>query len=398
MSREDPNYEVDKTDVYMMTWFRDHYGTAITHPFCKAFVIILLIVYLAFSIWGCFLIIHGKELNHLMPDGSRPARFYDEQEFYFGEYQRHVQLMIHSRLQHKEDFDEMRKLLRNMTDSGMFRTDKPLISWLKDYEEYAAARKIEIDYEHFFENQTFKNFLKEEAYIEYTLDAVWKVNEFRFIFWPLPTYTNKEARVQMKKIRELVRYAKETYVYSPHYILIEQYETIFANTIFNLEFSIIGVLGVSILLIPSPLGSLWITFSTGSILIGVMGFMGFWNVNLDPVSLTQLIVCVGFAVDYTFHITYSFVDSEKHVKDHRAEDALHAVGLPILQGAVSTLISIAPLATSNAYIYIAFCKVIFLVIVFATTHGLLFLPVLLSLMGPSGHDEENYMTHPMSEF
>ncbi|OWK61470.1 Patched domain-containing protein 3 [Lonchura striata] len=43
--------------------------------------------------------------------------------------------------------------------------------------------------------------------------------------------------------------------------------------------------------------------------IGVAGFMTFWNVNLDSISMINLVICIGFSVDFSAHISYAFVTS-----------------------------------------------------------------------------------------
>ena len=50
---------------------------------------------------------------------------------------------------------------------------------------------------------------------------------------------------------------------------------------------------VSLIFIPNPVCSLWVAFSIISIEIGVLGFMTFWGINLDSISMINLIMCIG---------------------------------------------------------------------------------------------------------
>ncbi len=50
---------------------------------------------------------------------------------------------------------------------------------------------------------------------------------------------------------------------------------------------------VSLIFIPNPVCSLWVAFSIVSIEIGVLGFMAFWGVHLDSISMINLIMCIG---------------------------------------------------------------------------------------------------------
>ena len=43
-----------------------------------------------------------------------------------------------------------------------------------------------------------------------------------------------------------------------------------------------------------------------SICAGVMGLLSWWGAYLDPVTMSDLIMAIGFSVDYTAHISYHF--------------------------------------------------------------------------------------------
>ena len=139
---------------------------------------------------------------------------------------------------------------------------------------------------------------------------------------------------------------------------------------------------VSLIFIPSPTCSLWVAFSIISIETGVVGYMTLWDVNLDCISMINLIMCIGFSVDFSAHISYAYLSGRGLSADDRLREALHSLGLPILQGGISTILAVGTLALAPSYIYVTFFKTNLLVIVFGMVHGMLLLPVLLSLLGP----------------
>lgn len=108
--------------------------------------------------------------------------------------------------------------------------------------------------------------------------------------------------------------------------------------------------------------------------------MTLWDIRLDGVALINLVMCIGFSVDFSAHICYHFIT-------HRTESggsepirtSLYALGWPIVQGATSTIIGVFGLAFAPSYIFITFFKMILLVIVLGALHGLILLPVLLTL-------------------
>ena len=66
----------------------------------------------------------------------------------------------------------------------------------------------------------------------------------------------------------------------------------------------------------------------------------------------------------------------------RVKDSMYALGYPILQGAISTILGVIGLALAPSYIFLTFFKMVLLVIVLGALHGLILLPVLLSFLGP----------------
>ena len=98
--------------------------------------------------------------------------------------------------------------------------------------------------------------------------------------------------------------------------------------------------------------------------------------------MIQLIMCIGFSVDFSAHISYAYLAAKADTPDGRVKECLYSLGLPIVQGGLSTIISIVPLVLAPSYIFVTFFKTVFLVIFFGATHGIFLLPVLLSLIGP----------------
>lgn len=167
--------------------------------------------------------------------------------------------------------------------------------------------------------------------------------------------------------------------YHPGFIYFDQFVVIARNTIQNLLIAIACMLFIAFLLIPSIAAVIWTAISVASICFGVIGFMVHWDVSLDSVSMINLVMCIGFSVDFAAHISYHFAISKSQTGDTKAIDALHHLGTPILYSALSTILGVSVLASSDTYIFRTFFKLIFLVMVFGFFHAMFVLPVVLSL-------------------
>lgn len=177
-------------------------------------------------------------------------------------------------------------------------------------------------------------------------------------------------------------------VFHPYFVFFDQFELVRPTAIQSMIIGAIIMMVVSFIFIPNFLCSLWVAFSIISIEIGVAGYMALWDVNLDSISMINLIMCIGFSVDFTAHICYTYMSSKAKCTKERVRESLYSLGLPILQGASSTILGCLALLVAQSYIFLVFFKMIFLVILFGAMHGLFLLPVLLSLFGPGSCDEE----------
>lgn len=196
------------------------------------------------------------------------------------------------------------------------------------------------------------------------------------------TDTNHE-KVMVQDLRQICKDSPlNVSVFHPYFVFFDQFELIRPT---SLQAMIIGafiMMVTSFIFIPNMLCSFWVAFSVISIELGVAGYMALWDVNLDSISMINLIMCIGFSVDFTAHICYTYMASKMKTPAARVREALYSLGLPILQGSSSTILGVVALLLAQSYIFLVFFKMIFLVVFFGAMHGLFLLPVLLSMFGP----------------
>ena len=112
-----------------------------------------------------------------------------------------------------------------------------------------------------------------------------------------------------------------------------------------------------------------------------------WDITIEVVSSVNIIISIGLCVDYSVHMCHAFLTASGSRKE-RARTALLEMGAPVLNGGFSTLVAFILLAGSESYVFSTFFSIFLLVIIFGLYHGLILLPVLLSLIGPSPYDSE----------
>nr|XP_009943466.1 PREDICTED: patched domain-containing protein 3 [Opisthocomus hoazin] len=370
----------------MSIFFKKNYGPFFTNKWIKLLVVLLYGVYLGGSIYGCTQIREGIDLRNLASDDSYVIPYYDDDDKYFSAYGPRVMVVITESVDYWNETVRLgiENCMQNL--EGISYVDKNLSeSWLRTYTKLAENGSINISNKTLFINNLpmlFQMVPSFELDINETQD---KIEASRFFIQTVNVTSAVDEKNLLNQLRETAEQCSiPLMVYHPAFIYYDQYLVIVQNTIQNVAIAAGAMLVVSLLLIPNPLCCLWVTFAIASVIVGVAGFMSFWNVNLDSISMINLVICIGFSVDFSAHISYAFVASGESSANKRAIEALSLLGYPVLQGAVSTILGVVVLAAAKAYIFRTFFKIMFLVILFGALHGLVFIPVFLTFFGNFG--------------
>ncbi|XP_034071327.1 patched domain-containing protein 3 [Gymnodraco acuticeps] len=373
--------EKEETEV-VSHMFEQFYGPFLTHKSTKVCVFFLYAGYLAVSIYGCFNLNEGLDIRNLALDDSYLIKYYNDQGQHFAEYSCNVMVAVKQPFAYW-DADEQKHLCSCISHFESLNFVNGTLAWFLSFVQYANASNLNISSQESFLTH-LPDFLELNAMFKHDINftADTKIRASRFFVQTLNNASTKDMMIGLRKTAEECQV--DLLVYHPAFIYFDQYTVIMDNTIQTITVAVMVMLVVSLILIPSPLCSLWVAFSICSVIVGVTGFMALWGVNLDSISMINLVMCIGFSVDFSAHISYSFVSSPKSDVNEKAIDAMACLGYPILQGALSTILGVLVLSMSGSYIFRTFFKIVFLVITFGLLHGLVFIPVFLTLLGAFG--------------
>ncbi|KAK9559965.1 niemann-Pick type C- protein 1 [Aspergillus fumigatus] len=189
----------------------------------------------------------------------------------------------------------------------------------------------------------------------------------------------------------------DVFPYSKPYIYFDQYVSIvqLTGTLLGCAVAIIFVI-TSIILGSVATGAV-VTATVVMIVVDIIGSMAIAGVSLNAVSLVNLVICVGIGVEFCAHIARAFMFPSRTImdktptkfrgKDARAWTALVNVGGSVFSGiTITKLLGICVLAFTRSKIFeIYYFRVWLALVIFAATHALIFLPVLLSYFGGEGY-------------
>ncbi|XP_026752519.2 NPC intracellular cholesterol transporter 1 homolog 1b-like [Galleria mellonella] len=190
----------------------------------------------------------------------------------------------------------------------------------------------------------------------------------------------------------------EVFPYSVFYVYYEQYLTMWRDTFMSLGFCILGAFVFNLFASGfNFLTTFCVIFTTLLIVLNMMGLMYIWNINLNPVSLINLIVSIAIGVEFCSHIGHAFATSNAPRSD-RVEDAIKKVGSTIITGITFTNIPVIVLAFSyTEIIEIFFFRMFFSLVIIGFIHGMIFFPVLLSYANNLGQSSKNKVSTTATE-
>ncbi|XP_022235301.1 patched domain-containing protein 3-like, partial [Limulus polyphemus] len=394
INKDDPDNLMDNREHTLMVFFRDSLGKALSYMPTKILIIMCFLVYLIIGIWGCTQVKEGLERNKLSQYDSYSVTYYRMDDLYFRKYPFRIQVVVADELNYADPKiqEAMENMLQKFENEEFSAGSSLTESWLRAYLQFQK------DGRSFFLLDGF-NLTKKEDFIE-ALRSVFlrlpQVGTFkkdilfnedgtsivssRFLIQTKDVRNANQEKAMVIKLREIADNSPfNVTVYQQFFIFWDQFILVRETSIQAISVAAAVMMVILLIFIPKPICALWVAFSIISIEIGVIGYMTLWNVNLDSISMINLIMCIGFSVDYSAHISYAYISSERKTADDRIRSALHSLGMPILQGSLSTILGIISLSFAPSYIFLAFFKTIFLVILFGALHGLLLLPILLSI-------------------
>ena len=172
-----------------------------------------------------------------------------------------------------------------------------------------------------------------------------------------------------------------SFPYSFQYLFYEQYAVIQREALTNLGLALVAVFVITFLILGDLRSTAMVMLCVLLTDCDILGLMYLWGLTIDSVSVVNLVLAIGLAVDYSAHVAHAFTEATG-TRNERAQKAVLEMGTAVIHGAFSTFLAVLVLASSKSYIFRVFFKQFFGICLFGVFHGLVFLPVLMSVAGP----------------
>ena len=382
---------VEEEQEHLVTkLMKTHYGLFLMKKPVKVVVIVMLFVYLAISIYGCTKLEKESKAEDLARDDSTAQRYFIQREKYFTIFTYEVAFIRTTPADYwkKSVQEDMDSKIADVVASRFVVSPLAVTWWLHSYIDYLNNTRNTTDINQFHFMQILEDeFLQLDKYNHLKLDIRFSVDRqeieaTRFLVVTSHVIGPKQQEAMMTEFQKIAD-NNGLVAYNVFFVFFDHLLALIPNTIQNIGIPLGVMLIVALLIIPHPQGAVLTVAAVLSTVVGVSGLMQFWGVRLDTTAMIILIMSIGFSVDSSVHIIHVFVVSKDDTQDLRAIDALYHVGYPVVQGSMSTILSVLPIAFAGMEIFRSFFKTLFLVIALGFMHGIVVLPVILSLVGTS---------------
>lgn len=363
------------------------YPKLLLHEITKSVVILFYIVYVAMSVWGASVMNEGFRLEDVVKNNLAETEYYTKEANFFDDSGPVITFVVDKPVRYEDPAlqRKLAKVLMKAKNSPYIASERQ-VSWLEKYLSFLRNSSVENSKDQSFYKVLQAKFLP--TYPQYKHDIIFSadgkfIESSRFYVFSRNIPTSQDESTLLINMREVLHNTSlPVSVYSPEFIFYEHHVSILKTTILTVTVTIISMLLVALVFIPHPIAVMCVTISMTSVVLGFLGLLKFWKLNLSFVKTIQLLIAVGMCLNFTVHISHSFLVATGKSRNERVTMGIEKVGGIIMNEAISLFLGISMLAFGSSFLFTSFFKCMVDVIALGLLHSMILLPVLLTFIGP----------------
>lgn len=183
------------------------------------------------------------------------------------------------------------------------------------------------------------------------------------------------------------------FIFEYNFLFFEQDRVMLSELLTNLGLALLGVFVVTLVLLVHPIAALLVALAVLCVDLFLFGELWMFNLRLNTVSVVNLVMAVGLAADYAIHIVHKFLSVDGESRKERMAITMCDIGQAVVQGGMTTMVSVIPLAFASSQVFRIFFAMIFGTALFGLIMGMIIVPIVLTWIGPARLLDEEQAPH-----
>jgi len=375
-------------------------------PF-KLLVLLLTGGLLSLGVYGSVHIVQRFDPNRMLPSDSYLSKWIGIQQQYYQEYG--FQVWVMTGTLDMDDLPKLDQMVNNfelIAESGSDRILRDVDTWWSPFKNFLVQKK----------NTTWESLESTTEFYTVLSDFLFDVNhakqQYNFKFngslecnKPTPDIIATQMQLQYgmssslpppseylpakSRVDQIIANANissKSFATSPIYQAWETDSIISYELWRNLGLALGAVGMVSLVMLGNFYLCILVMACVMLTLVDVVGTLHFWDVTIDVISCVNIILATGLCVDYSVHLAHSF-SVAPGTRFEKTKKALVDLGPAIANAGMTTFLAVIILPASASHVFFTFFKIFGLTVVYGVFHGLVFLPVMLSTIGPNSSND-----------
>lgn len=395
-----PNYTQHDTTTFSDITFKKivekYLAPLLTKLIVKIIVIVVFAAYIAVCIWAIATKLEtGLAQEEATPVGSYLSDFAEERTRYFGTIGPPVFFTM-GELDYASV--EVQKNMKSYLETIIANKwlNPGVNAWYNDFIFWIALNRPNFEFtsdgyippDNFY--PTFNEFLTSDMGNGNKMFLVLesgtnKVLASTYMAYTVPLTTNSKYVDSMTSFRTMAATEAPfpSYAYSVFFVFFEQYVTLTREALQNLAITTGCILVLYGFLLLDIRATIIITINLILMDVCLIGTMALWGVKFNALSVVNIVMSTGIAVEFLAHCGTWFVLSSGN-SNERMKRSLKLMGGGLFSGVISNLGSVIILAFARyAIIQIYYFRMFFLITILGLGFGFFLEPVMFSLVGGS---------------
>jgi Niemann-Pick C1 protein len=360
-------------------------------PWVKAATLLVFVAFFGLCAWSTSKMKQEFKFTEILPHDSFMSAF----AYASDEYSSDVRIQSHIYFRHEDQSDEaiqeqMNDFIADIAALDMF--EKPAFCWLQDFESYTQlvgnSSLSFIDQLNEFLSIDAYNKLYSNHFVRDMDGTLLSSRCSTYVVNVNPDDANDQVDALLDQRAVTASQPINTgkadwsfFTYSSVYNMWECYSVLVNQLISTSILGMVAVAVISIAFIPHWTAAVFVMPLVIVLYIDLIGMLQMAGIDMNAVSYIGLVMSIGLTVDYLMHVLLRFYEAPGN-RHEKVIDMFKTMGVSILVGGISTLLGTVPLAFSTSLVFHTIFIAFLGIVVLGLGHGLILLPVILSMWGP----------------